>query len=144
MIRVAMWSCVALCAVGALVACDDEPTGPKPGEEFTLAVGEKATLEAVGATVRFVGVPADSRCPSQVECVWAGDGAVVLAIRPLVSGEAEDTLHTHPDGKRAVALSRYELTLLQLDPYPEAAFGKIPPEDYRATLALYERLQTQP
>jgi len=143
MIRVAMWSCVALLVGGAVVGCDDEPTGPKPGESFTLAVGEKATLEAVGATVRFVGVSADSRCPSQVECVWMGDGAVVLAIRPLVSGEAEDTLHTHPDGKRAVALSRYELTLLQLDPYPETP-GAIRPDDYRATLALYERLQTQP
>ena len=134
----------ALIIAGALVACDDEPTGPKPGESFTLAVGERATLDAVHTSVRFLAVAEDSRCPSQAQCVWAGDGAVVLEIAPATGDAAEDTLHTNPEsGPGAVVLAGYELTLLMLDPYPEIP-GDIAPNAYRATLALYERLEGSP
>ena len=125
-----------------LVACDDDPTGPKPGESFTLEVGETATLDAVHTTVRFLAVAEDSRCPSQAQCVWAGDGAVVLEIAPAAGDAAEDTLHTNPEsGPGAVELVGYELTLLRLDPYPEIP-GDIAPNAYRATLALHERLES--
>ena len=132
----------ALIIAGALVACDDEPTGPKPGESFTLEVGEKATLDAVQTSVRFLAVAEDSRCPSQAQCVWAGDGAVVLEIAPATGDAAEHALHTNPEsGPGAVALAGYELTLLRLDPYPEIP-GDIAPGAYRATLALYEQLES--
>jgi len=132
---------IALCAAVLSVACDDEPAGPKPGESFVLAPGERVTLDAVDSGVRFLMVSADSRCPSQVQCVWAGDGAVVLEIAPADADAAEDTLHTNPEsGRRSAVLGRYELTLLELDPYPETP-GEIAPADYRATLALYERLE---
>jgi len=131
------------CAV-TLVACVDEPAGPEPGESFVLAIGQRATLDAVHTSVRFLAVSEDSRCPSQVQCVWAGDGAVVLEIASTGSDAAGDTLHTNPEsGPGAVALAGYELTLLGLDPYPETP-GEIAPDDYRATLALYERLEGLP
>ena len=73
--------------------------------------------------------------------MWAGDGAVVFEISPSAADAAEDTLHTNSEsGPRSTVLGRFELTLLQLDPYPDNP-GAIAPEDYRATLALYERLE---
>lgn len=130
--------------MGTLVACGDEPAGPKPGEAFSLSVGQRVTLDTVHASVRFLQVSDDSRCPSQVQCVWAGDGAVMLEVAPADGDAAEDTLHTNPEsGPRAVVLAGYELTLLRLDPYPETP-GQIPPGDYRVTLALIERLDAQP
>ncbi len=140
--RLATLSCIAFGIAGALVACDGEPAGPKPGESFTLAVGETATLEAVRTAVRFLVVSEDSRCPSQAQCVWAGDGAVVLEIAPAGGDAAEHTLHTNPEsGPGAMVLAGYELTLLGLDPYPETP-GDIASDKYRATLALYERLES--
>ena len=140
--RLATLSVVAFGFTTILVACDDEPTGPKPGESFTLEVGEKATLDAVQTSVRFLAVAEDSRCPSQAQCVWAGDGAVVLEIAPATGDAAEHALHTNPEsGPGAVALAGYELTLLRLDPYPEIP-GDIAPGAYRATLALYEQLES--
>lgn len=142
--RPATLSLVALGITGALVGCKDDPAGPSPGESFTLAVGERATLGAVHTTVRFLAVSEDSRCPSRAQCVWAGDGAVVLEIAPTIGDAAEDTLHTNPDsGPRSAALAGYELTLLQLAPYPETP-GGIESEDYQVTLALCERLEGQP
>jgi len=141
MVRIATLSIVAFSVVATLVACDDEPVGPKPGESFSLAVGQRVTLDTVHTSVRFLTVSEDSRCPSQVQCVWAGDGAVVLEIASAEANAAEDTLHTNSEsGPRSTVLGRFELTLLQLDPYPETP-GAIAPEDYRATLALYERLE---
>jgi hypothetical protein len=136
---VAGW--IALCAAAITAACDDQPTGPRPGESFVLAPGQRVTLDTVHTTVRFLTVAEDSRCPSRAQCVWAGDGAVVLEISPSAADAAEDTLHTNPEsGPRAVVLGSYELTLLGLNPYPETP-GEIAPADYRATLALYERLE---
>ena len=137
--RLATLSCIAFGIASALVGCDDDPAGPDPGESFTLAVGETITLEAVHTTVRFFAVSQDSRCPSQAQCVWAGDGAVVLEIAPGGSDATEDTLHTNPEsGPGAVVLAGYELTLLRLNPYPDTP-GEIGPDEYTAKLALYER-----
>ena len=122
------------------VGSSSQATGPKPGESFTLEVGEKATLDAIHTSVRFLAVAEDSRCPSQAQCVWAGDGSVVLEIAPAGGDEAEETLHTNPEsGPGAVALAGYELTLLRLDPYPVTP-GDIATDAYRATLVLSERL----
>jgi hypothetical protein len=141
MVRVVTLGLIALGVLAPLVACDDEPTGPKPGESFTLSPGDRVTLAEIQTTVRFLAVSEDSRCPSQAQCVWAGDGAVVLEIAPSLADAAEDTLHTNPEsGPGAVVLAGHELTLLALEPYPETP-GEIRPDEYRATLALYERLE---
>lgn len=137
--RLVLLSCAALGVVASLGACGGEPTAPEPGESFVLSVGDEALLDTIDTSVRFLSVSQDSRCPSRVQCVWAGDGAVVLEIAPMGVETAEDTLHTNEEsGPRSVALAGYELTLLQLDPYPEAPDG-IPSGDYRATLVLTER-----
>lgn len=141
MVRVAASSLVGLCILTTLVACDDEPAGPKPGESFTLGIGERATLDAVHISVRFLAVSEDSRCPLQAQCVWAGDGAVVLEVAPADADAAEHTLHTNPEsGPGAVVLAGYDLTLLGLGPYPDTP-GAIGPDEYTATLALYQRLE---
>ena len=140
--RLATLSLVAFVLPTILVACDEKPTGPEVGAEFTLEVGDRAILDAAHTIVHFVAVAEDSRCPSQAQCVWAGDGAVVLEIAPAAGDAAEDTLHTNPEsGPGAVSLAGYELTLLRLDPFPEIP-GDIAPNDYLATLALYKRLQS--
>lgn len=87
----------------------------------------------IGLGLRFIAVADDSRCPTQVQCVWAGD-ALVLIESARAAGDARlDTLHTNLD-PRAVVLGRVELRLVRLDPYPETP-GPIPPGQYVVTLA---------
>ena len=130
---------VSLVSLGLIAACDGDPTGPETGEPFTLAAGERVTLEPLGTHVRFLRVAKDSRCPLGAQCVWAGDGAVVFEIAPREGDSVEHTLHT-TEGPKAVVLNLFELTLLKLSPYPEVT-GDIAPEDYQATLILHERLE---
>lgn len=124
-------------SLGLLSGCSDDPTAPEVGESFTLAPGARVELSAIGAHVRFLQVAEDSRCPLRAQCVWAGDGAVVIEITPRGGSAVEHTLHTN-EGQKVVVLDRYELALLKLSPYPEVP-DRIDPEDYRATLVLYER-----
>ncbi len=46
-------------------------------QDFTLRPGERAMLPGQ-ASLRYVGVANDSRCPPTVQCVWAGDAEVKL------------------------------------------------------------------
>ena len=102
------WTIFVLAAAG-LVACDGEPAAPKPGDAFTLKLHERATLDAIHTSVRFLEVSEDSRCPSRVQCVWAGNGAVVLEVAPADADAKEDTLHTNPEsGPSGVVLAGYE------------------------------------
>ena len=47
-------------------------------QPFTLFVRERAQLGNL--QIRFIGVPEDSRCPLDVECVWAGNAKIVLGV----------------------------------------------------------------
>jgi hypothetical protein len=131
--------CVVLIGVGVSWGCSSDPTGPEVGEAFALAPGEAVTLELDGIGVRFMWVSEDSRCPLRAQCVWAGDAAVVIELTPQAGDAAEHTLHTNM-GQKSIGLGRYELSLLELSPYPDEPRA-ISPKDYRATLVVQERLE---
>lgn len=135
------WSkfCVVLLGVGVSWGCSSDATGPELGEAFALAPGESVTLEIDGIGVRFMRVSEDSRCPLRVQCVWAGDAAVVIELAPQDGDAAEHTLHTNM-GQKSIVLGQHELSLLELSPYPDEP-RSISPEDYRATLVVQERLE---
>ena len=115
-----------------LLACRSA-AGPNLGDQFTLAVGQSATIADLGLWMRFIQVAEDSRCPTQVVCVWAGDAAAVIEVAPLNGDSKEDTLHTTLEPQR-IPLGPAELRLVRLDPYP-ATPNSIPAGAYIATLA---------
>jgi hypothetical protein len=128
-----------LSAVLAAGSCSsaESPTAPAAGEEFQLAIGDSATpAEGGGVTVTFADVSGDSRCPTGVTCVWAGQ--VTIALDLATAGQAptrvELTVGTDPAKARA-ALDGHTLHLLRVDPYPKAA-KPIERSQYRATLRL--------
>jgi hypothetical protein len=113
----------ALAAVALAASCKD--AGPR---DVTLREGQELTL-ASGDRLRFERVVSDSRCPRGVTCIWAGEAKASLNVRtdsgnaPValeIGGNrvAADTLTSGMQGFRPVTIGRYQLTLLQLDPYP--------------------------
>ena len=68
--------------VFALSACATVETAvvAEPGVEFSLALGKTAAINASGARITFKQVGEDSRCPVDVQCVWAGDAKIALTI----------------------------------------------------------------
>mgnify|MGYP001081213227 CR=1 FL=1 len=120
---------VPACQAGGLVHPQLAP------DTVALAIGQAATLD--GLTVRFVEVPTDSRCPTDVVCVWAGNAKVVL--NTVVGGvERALALNTNAGsatGPGAVEVDGFRITLLGLDPAPRSE-EPIPAGAYRATLEL--------
>ncbi|HEX9106909.1 MAG TPA: hypothetical protein VF832_06770, partial [Longimicrobiales bacterium] len=100
--------------------------------------GERVQIGGGVAAVRFVAVPQDSRCPSDVVCVWAGDATARLDL--IVAGDSAQTdLHTNAQaGSTRVEAHGYVLELTGLDPQPRSG-SSIPPAQYAATLRLNAR-----
>src|SRR5690606_12728486 len=101
----------------------DTPAVPLPAE-LRLAPDEGATVGPEATAVRFVAVREDSRCPSSVVCVWAGQAIVELAVG---DGAAPLRLTVGETGAEAAGLSWHATAL---DPYPQDE-NPIPVEDYR-------------
>jgi len=119
--------------VFVLAAACSSTTAPQLGEEFSLRLGEQATIADIGVTITFADVSEDSRCPSNVTCVWAGDAVVVIASWTVAAGEGTEVLHSHLE-PQSVRIDSVELEFVRLDPYPEEP-GIISPEDYVVTLS---------
>lgn len=109
------------------------------GEPFELRVGQTATFlsdPSEALSLRFVSVVSDSRCPSQVFCVWAGDAEIEVE---LERGTERATVHLHTSGfepwPSEVAALGHRIVLERLDPYPELP-EPIPQQTYVATLRV--------
>ena len=103
---------VALCAAG----CSRGPTEVSLNQEFELAVGQSVRVAGTGELVSFESVPSDSRCPTDVTCVWAGNALVRVRIQGL---DADSTLelNTTLEPKRGSA-GGVQVELRSLDPAP--------------------------
>lgn len=77
----------------------------------TVKAGVGESLTASGVTVIPIEVTADSRCPSDVQCVWEGTTKVLTS---LDGEEVELTLG------EATKVGAHLVTLTQVLPYPEA------------------------
>jgi hypothetical protein len=107
-----------------------EPAAPE--HAITLAVGQNAQVDSLGIT--FSRIVQDSRCPSDVVCVWAGDAAVELLVTGPETDRTELTLHTTLDPKEDT-VDGYRVRLASVAPYPKIA-APIPLRDYRVTLIV--------
>ena len=126
----------AIVVAGALTLaqCAGGPTGPSVSlnEEFVVAPNDTVEIEGTAQRVRFVAVISDSRCPTDVVCIQAGDAVVRIEILSSAGGQSFD-LHT-ADG-RPVTDGHLSVTLVRLIPAPVST-RTIAPEEYRATLRV--------
>lgn len=87
-------------------------------------------------TITFEEVVADSRCPINAMCIWAGDGEVIISFSKddLIS---QTSLHTTLEPKSVVVYD-YLIRLNSLMPYPETD-KEIKKEDYKIELIIKRR-----
>lgn len=116
-----------------LAAACSSTTAPQLGDEFALRLGEQATIAEIGLRISFTAVSEDSRCPSNVTCVWSGDAAVVIESWTAATGAETQVLHSHLD-PQSVRIDSVELELVRVEPIPVEP-GVIAPDDYVVTLS---------
>lgn len=146
-------SMALLALVGGAVGCRSELTVPdlaaggagrdveSPGEQAdtaTIGLGETVTFSDLGAALTYVALESDSRCPTGVTCVWAGDAQVRL--RLVRGGESTEVLlHTALD-PGAVVVGDVEVELVDVLPYPVYEDPTDPADT--AVLVRVERVST--
>jgi hypothetical protein len=102
------------------------------GQPFALKVKQTAHIESAGLDVTFVNVTEDSRCPSDVTCIWAGKVSVVVDVK-APDRSSQLTLTLSAGQSEAKSFDNYSIRLADIQPYPEST-KKIAPSDYVATL----------
>jgi len=117
-------------AVALLAACgpqassqsrEPEDAGPSPRVTF---VGDTAFLELpIGRTadngelrVTFDAVTEDSRCPSGVQCVWAGNASLRLTL--ATANETDVAIVNSTTTPHMAAFEGFVLGYRDLTPYP--------------------------
>jgi hypothetical protein len=103
------------------------------GKAFEMKIGESFGINDLKLTFR--SVEADSRCPIDAVCVWAGDGEIALKIEQG-SQSAVASLHTMLEPKKT-EWNGYTISLVTLTPVRQAN-KPVEPKDYRAQI-LVER-----
>ena len=113
------------------------PREAKLNQEFKIRFGESVSIGNKGLKISFSDVAEDSRCPQGVQCIWAGNGKVILKVRKSRKPSAEMSLNTTFDTKQDV-YQGYEVKLVSLNPYPKKDHN-IKKEEYVATLVVSRR-----
>ncbi len=130
---------LVLLLVSSLSACSSGVTTPTLtaalGQQFTLPVGQTAEIKGENLSVHFVKVSADSRCPTGVQCIRAGDAT--CAVQFTLSGATTDVNLVDIGGTGGFTQSKFSVYTLnfRVDPYP--ASGKtIAAADYRLVMTI--------
>ena len=118
-------------APGAQTAALGTPLVMSPGQEARFT-GTSHTL----LRLRFIGVSQDSRCPSDVQCIWAGEAALDFDARVGDGASERVSAKFGPSGD-SVGIGGYVLHFGELQPGPVST-QKIAPQDYRLTLTVTE------
>jgi hypothetical protein len=104
-------------------------------QAFNLKQGQEVQLQGTKLEIKLLEVN-DSRCPRQVTCVWAGNGAVKLDVS--VNGKSRQTMTLNTGKTSALPAEQtygnYKVWLLALNPYLEK--GGTSPNEYVATLMI--------
>jgi hypothetical protein len=92
------------------------------GREFKLRPGQQISLKGTKLRIQFAAVSNDSRCPSDVTCVWAGNAAVRLDVSTNRSNGKSLTLNTARGSSLATEADYrgYKVKLVDLSPYPRS------------------------
>jgi hypothetical protein len=108
------------------------------GREFKLKAGRSVTFDKGGLRLRFVSVASDSRCPVNVNCVWAGNAEVLIEVG-VKGGRGKKTLRLNtnasPERPGEGKYGHYTVKLLGLSPQPREG-RKISAGGYTATLLV--------
>jgi len=124
-VKVIMKKILILSVVVGLFGCQyhDSPIWNNPRIDFNAAKGDVITAGFPGFQVLIESI-SDSRCPSNVVCIWQGQASVTFQI---VSAEYSMkntfSLLISQSKNFSVGQKNYVLTLTDVTPYPNGSNG---------------------
>ncbi|MFN0279322.1 MAG: hypothetical protein ACKVRN_12065 [Pyrinomonadaceae bacterium] len=103
-------------------------------ETVTLKMGQKKTVAKGEFSIKLVSVTEDSRCPVDVNCVWAGNAMVHVIVTDSYRNSKKFVMNTTM-GPKGDQHNAYAINLTELTPSPKS--GKsIKQKAYTATFSI--------
>ena len=115
-------------------AVDQQQAVTALDDTVRLSLGESARVIPAGLVISFDSVLQDSRCPRDVQCVWAGSARVRLTIAQEAGAGARHELESGQE-PRAVTIGGVTVTLLP-DVQPVPVTGDEGRRRYRIALRV--------
>ena len=102
---------------------------------FQLKIGQTGFIESENLKIKFLNVTEDSRCPSGVQCFWAGQASILVNILKNDQNLDDFKLTEYGIG---VNFGGDSIKLLKVAPYPKK-FQRIDILDYMVTLIISKK-----
>ena len=103
----------------SIVALSQERIPTSPHIVFKIALGE--TIVARDVILKFVEVLEDSRCPKDVDCVWAGQARVHVTVSgDRITTKKLDLIVAEKDKNILGVFDGYKFNVVGLTPYPSS------------------------
>lgn len=135
-----VWECDAdakICPDGSTVGrsgpnCEFTQCPAPTATEATVTTYIDGSATALNITIQPKEVVSDSRCPQDVQCIWAG----TVEVRTIISSQVAHGEHVMTLGKPQV-FGDYTVTLTKVTPAKTGA--EIPISSYRFTYEIKKR-----
>lgn len=102
--------------------------------EVKLRLAQEKTAPGTAIKMKFLSVIEDSRCPEDVNCIWAGVAKIKIQLRKAGKLAREFELNTNQLDK-TITFEGHEIKLAALTPHPKSG-STTNTAAYSATLAI--------
>jgi hypothetical protein len=107
------------------------------GSQFELKINQTTAIESDNIKVKLLNVMNDSRCPSDVQCIWAGQVSILVNVTKnnVNLGDVTLTLGAGNPDLAVKNVGDYTVEVIEVNPYPISTH-KIKPSEYIVTLKV--------
>ena len=108
--------------------------------QFGLKLGQVALITSENIKIKFLKVEEDSRCPSEVQCIWPGQVKIIVNVLKNERDLGEFNLISRM-GEEDLAVKRfdgYSIKLIEVVPYPKKT-QRLEISDYLVTLVISQK-----
>ena len=107
-----------------------------PGQPFQLKITKSAKVVNGDLRLTLTGIPEDSRCPEDANCIWEGQVRLFVdAAVPAKKESIEFKIEKSKMGKVSRNFQNYSITVVKVEPMTKAGL-RIPKEDYVVTFLV--------
>jgi hypothetical protein len=103
-------------------------------QEIKLLINKQKIVTKDKLTIKFVSLVEDSRCPTDTNCIWAGNAKIKIQVGRGKTAAKTFELNTNLE-PQTVSFAGYEIKLVNLTPQP-ATNIRINRNGYTATFAV--------
>jgi hypothetical protein len=110
---------------------------PQTNGQLKLTVNQQKTVTKDRLKIKFVSVVEDSRCPTDTNCVWAGNAKVQIKVTDSKGASKIFELNTNLE-PNIISFAGYEIKIVNLNPHP-ATNIRINRNGYAATFTISKK-----